>query len=167
MCYEKRILSRIVNNSVDTVLHLLAISCGAEFGFKFTSDNFLAPIDIIQQAYSESYKLKYHPIVMCPGLFHINSKQPVYYSLQYPNCYALSPRSRRTSHIIQNLTEIQEILTVFLNELEQQEIGCPFAKEISTKINFNCYHVQSDKENRIKSTVELPRSDPFYQRVHL
>lgn len=147
--------------SVDTVRHLIAIACGTEFGFKFTADNRLAPIDVIQNAYRSSYKLKYHPLIMCPSLFQISSEQPIYYSLHYPSGYALSPRIRRTSHLIQNLTELQIILHSYIEQQRQIDIGHPLLTQMANHATFTCYHIQPDEASGVKSTLELPFKDPF------
>jgi len=67
---------------------LLLISEGIFPGMVFSSsDNEqIAPVELIQSAYTEVYKLKqYAPILMYPQ--HVSDMMPVYYSLNYPNYF--------------------------------------------------------------------------------
>jgi len=110
---------------VDTLKHLLAMSLGAAPGFSPAQSEQLAPIKTIQKAYLESYVLKnYAPLVFCPATFNFNHPEhPIYYSLQLPTTLEFSPKPRKLSSTLGDLSELKHITDTFLDELQRGKNG--------------------------------------------
>ena len=76
------------------------IGLGSAVGFRPATDESLAPVKLIQEAYVERYGLKkYAPTIMIPHHFNMHSEKepPVYYSLQLPTTMTFSPKGQGTT----------------------------------------------------------------------
>lgn len=99
---------------VDTAKQLLGITVGALPGFSPAIDNIAAPIDLIQRAYTDVYRLKhYKPIIMQPQFFDVRSTQTrsVYYSLSFPTAMEFFPKPRQRVSLITEMIHLHSFFT--------------------------------------------------------
>lgn len=145
----------------DTAKHLFNIALGNAPGYGPAWNNESLPIDIIQQAYHENYKLDYHPIIIQPFQYQFEKdKWPVYYSLQYPSTYSFSPKSQKGASTISELRDLEHIVSIFTEELAINKMckGTIFS-EIASVIKYNYFHSKPDRHKVIQSTTEIMSSD--------
>lgn len=147
----------------DTFAHLLTIVSGGGVGFRPATDNLLAPVDLIQKAYLESYGMKkYTPIIMQPAHFDLSKQDdPIYYSLQYPTTLAFSPRARKLPNTLFDLAELKHILAVFEDEVVNRHthLDNTVIKDVVEKVDFNFYHNKVDTHQEIELSHLIPARD--------
>lgn len=148
----------------DTLRHLLMICVGTAVGFGIAKNDLLAPIDVIQRAYLESYGLRnYIPTLMHPIHFSLFQKSdPIYYSLSLPTTLEFSPKSRKVSSTLHDLTELKHILTVYLDEVKsgRLKIDDTVIGKIAKDLNFDFFHNKRDRHSEIKLTKEIIKIAP-------
>lgn len=155
---------------LDTVRHILSVTLGAVPAFKPAIDEQMAPVELIQRAYAESYRLKDQtPILMQPAHFHIHSPKcsPVYYSLQHPTTISFSPRSRQLTNILHDLRELKYIFNVFLEELDNGNVYLEdtIIDIIPQSIQYSYFHTKPDLREGIHLTTEMLSSDPNFSKT--
>jgi len=147
----------------DTLKHLLMIGLGTGVGFGTATNNELAPIELLQKVYLESYGLRrYAPTLMHPVHFSIfDLSNPVYYSLSLPTTLAFSPKSRKISSTLHDLSELKHILTVFFDEVRcsRLKIEDTVIGKLATHTNFDFFHNKYDRHGEIRSTREMVEGD--------
>ncbi|EKD91568.1 MAG: hypothetical protein ACD_29C00485G0003 [uncultured bacterium] len=152
----------------DTLRHLLMIGLGTGVGFGVATNDILGPVELLQRVYIESYGLrKYAPTLMHPMHFSLyHSHNPVYYSLLLPTTLAFSPKSRKISSTLHDLSELKHILTVFFDEIrcDRLKIEDTIIGQLASQIKFDFYHSKYDRHGEIKSTRELTEGDPALLR---
>lgn len=125
----------------------------------------LAPIESIQKVYLESYGLKkYAPIIFHPIHFSpFKKSDAVYYSLAYPTTLEFSPKSRKISSTLNDLSELKHILHIFLDEVRSGRLNIEetVMGKLANRINFDFFHNKNDKHGEIKSTNEIFKGDPL------
>lgn len=143
----------------DTLRHLIMISLGTGVGFGIATNEMLAPIETIQKIYSDSYGVKrYAPTLMHPMHFSLfDFCNPVYYSLSLPTTLEFSPKSRKISSTLHDLSELKHILNIFLDEvrcgrlkIEETVIG-----KLATHLEFDFFHNKYDRHGEIRPTREM------------
>jgi hypothetical protein len=153
----------------DTAIHLFATALGGAPGYAPACDENSLPLELLQQAFVESYGLKkYYPTIMQPTLFHFETdKLPVYYSLQNPSTFVFSPKSRKLSSTLFELHELEHIMKIFQEEFSKENAICSgtIISEITKKIEFNYYHNESDRHRIIRSSSEIALEDKRYHFV--
>lgn len=92
----------------DNLKHVFAISNGFLPGHVFADDEQFAPIQVIQEAFLEQYKLAYAPNILIPG--YATHERVCYHSIQDSMMIEYAPQQRKkTSH----LTQLRELARVF------------------------------------------------------
>lgn len=144
---------------VDTAKHLFATALGAVPGYAPSVDNNALPIDTLQKAFTESYGLKkYWPTIMQSRHFNFETDSlPVYYSLQHPATRVFSPKSRLVSSTINEMRELDSIMSIFLSELSKTDAlaSDTVIGEIAKRVKFNYFHNTPDTHNVIRSSIGL------------
>ncbi len=143
----------------DTIKHLLFIATGLVPGFRpVGKDESLMPSEILQNIYSDVYKIKSHlPILMQPGHYYGNlSDQPVYYSLSFPTLIESSLNPRQQPTIMEDLREISYLLEVLKDNFSQTDDQ--LVKIFHDSV-FNCFHCDNDIYNRILPAANMPAID--------
>lgn len=151
----------------DTTRHLLAIAVGSAPGFMPAIDESAGPIKAIQEAFLESYGIKYAPTIMHPGYFkHQNELANIYYSMNYPSTLAFSPKSRKESRVIIELRELKHITTKFLDDLKKENSVCSntLAYKIINSIELDFFHNKNDMHDEILLSSNLTEKDNALQR---
>lgn len=147
----------------DTLRHLLMIGLGTGVGFSIATNDILGPVELFQKVYLESYGLRrYVPAVMHPMHFSLyKANNPVYYSLSLPTTLAFSPKSRKISSTLHDLSELKHILTVFFDEVRcnRLKIEDTVIGKLATHINFDFFHNKHDMHGEIQSTREMIKGD--------
>jgi len=147
----------------DTVKHLLSLVVGAAPGFSPAIDESMAPIKIIQQAYTDSYGLKkYAPTLMHPKFFSLDkTNRPVYYSMRFPTTLEFSPKSRKLSNTLSDLSELKHLMQAFIGDIKANKLH--FSEtvigDIIDHVEFDFFHNKPDPYEEIKLTDTMPNFD--------
>lgn len=148
-------------NITSAVEHLLAIGIGAIPGFKPTFTDECGPISAFIDAYKSIYRLDDIPVMMKPAML-TDECNPVYYSLNYPTNLAYSPNIRKTTRNINELKEIDLVLTKYLDELSKSSLnlqGTPLDK-VTSQVKFDVFHVEKQvKKSALKSANNIFADD--------
>lgn len=144
---------------VDTAKHLFATALGATPGYAPAINNDGLPIDILQEIFVESYGLKkYWPTIMRTQHFNFETDRlPIYYSLQHPATRVFSPRSKAVSSTINDMRELEHIMSIFTEELAKDGTlaSDTVAGKIAKTVTFNYFHNSPDTHNITRSSMEL------------
>jgi hypothetical protein len=147
----------------DTLRHLLMIGLGTGVGFSVATSNIFAPVDVFQKIYLESYGLRrYVPTMMHPVHFSMDQlSNPAYYSLTLPTTLAFSPKSRKISSTLHDLSELKHILTIFFDEVRRShlKIEDTVIGRLATNMDFEFFHSKHDRHGEIKPTREIAQGD--------
>ncbi len=146
----------------DTFKHLLAIASGYSLGFAAATDDTLAPVSLLQQAYMHSYGLKkYVPTLMQPATFAGSDAKPVYYSLQLPTAFEFSPRGKQVSNTLQDLRELHALFVAFRDVMSHPSAllqGAPACVQWP-QLELDFFHSKVDPLGEIQLTDQLPAQD--------
>lgn len=148
----------------DTAKHLFTIALGKAPGYAPAINDNALPLDIMEEAFSSSYQLKkYKPIIMQPNYFDFEkSKHPIYYSLQNPSTLVFSPRSRTQASTLQEMRELEHLMTIFSKELAQEDGMCSINSVVNTlakKIKLTYFHSKCDSHQIIQHSSHMPKED--------
>src|SRR3990167_1485624 len=149
----------------DIAKHLFSITIGASPGYVPASDNDALPLDLLQNAYAESYGLKkYIPTILQPSHYNFEEdKLPIYYSLLNLSTNVFSPKSRAVSNTSVELRELEHIMNVFIVELTEKNGMCisdSIMAKIARCVKFNYYHNKIDRHGIIRPSMEMLDHDP-------
>lgn len=151
----------------DTARHLFATALGAAPGYTPALDDNALPVSLLQHIYLESYGLKkYFPAIMQPAHFRFeHDTQPIYYSLQHPSTHVFSPKSREVSSTLQEIRELERILSIFTHELARDNEICSdtVIGDIAKKIQFHYFHNKIDRHKIVKPSAEMIQFDSRFQ----
>lgn len=148
----------------DTVRHLLALSIGALPGFCPAVDDSLAPIHVLQEAYTDArgYGLKkYAPIIMQPGFFSPQSGTPIYYSLQYPTATEFSLKSSERVSVITETHLVQSLLKKFLLGMRENKsrIRDTPLESLGEGVCFDYFHNDVTDYRDLQDSCQIPNED--------
>jgi hypothetical protein len=147
---------------VDTARHIFAIALGVVPGYIPSCDDSLLPIELLYNAFTQVYGLKYLPTLMQPAHFNYEQdKLPIYYSLQNPSTLVFSPKSRKVLNTLYELNELEHIMKAFTAELSNVNTLCSDTAlhDAAKNLVFKYFHNEKDKHNIVKSSKELPLYD--------
>lgn len=143
------------------LLWLLAL--GAAPSYAPASNDDSLPLEILQNAFVESYGLKkYLPTIMQPKHFNFEQDNyPIYYSLQNPSTYVFSPKSRKISSTIFEMRELEHLMRIFISELSKDDIICSdtVISKAAKEVEFKYFHNEPDRHNVVKSSAIIPDYD--------
>lgn len=146
----------------DSVKHLIQIALGVAPGFSPKQDNLSAPVDLLQQIYIESYRLKkYVPTLMAPAYFNAENS-PVYYSLQFPSTMEFSPKARKLTSTVSDLSEIKHVANIYLQEIASGKLqieDTALGQQLSS-IQFDYFQSKQDRHGEVVLTNVMPIEDP-------
>ncbi len=148
-----------------TAQHLYMIALGGALAHAPATDNLMLPLDVLQQAYLQAYRLKrYHSTIMQPSIFQIETSGPVYYSLNQPSTHIFSPTSRRLASMMMDMHELQDIESVLTEELQDSDtLGSDFVLHTAArKTLFSYYHSERDNQNALKHSSIIGLEDPRF-----
>lgn len=149
----------------ETARHLFEILLGAKLGFAPAMDDELLPLSIIQEVYSECYKLEYLPIIAIPAYYNYRDPKPVYYSLQYPSLCSYSPKARNASTTLSDLIALIDVVHKYQKDftLPIRECKNTILEEVSKITSFNFYHPATEENSIIKSPEIIPYQDERFR----
>ncbi|AIT09615.1 hypothetical protein LO80_06325 [Candidatus Francisella endociliophora] len=146
---------------VDTLHHLYAIRRSFYPGF-FVASNEVAPIDYLQQAFTDLYRIPSAPVFLSANQFDkIKESQPAYYSLQIPTLMEFSPKSRMTSRVV-DIVELHDILEKVEQNCLSREPDASFraVDEWIFKTEHDFFHTNEIETNlALKSTQDIVKED--------
>ena len=153
------------SNSIETLKHLISVAMGTLPAFAPAINNLAAPIDGLLKAYLEVYALKnYTPSMMQPHYFSLNHPQDFcYYSLQLTSFLESIPCSRSPHSARVELEELITLLDRFMIELINHNLLNDEIKHVYktlSKIQFDGFHSEEDKNKGIYSSNEMAIEDP-------
>ncbi len=146
--------------TLNTIKHLFSIASGNLPGFSPATNEELAPIKVIQDAYLNHYELGYWPTIMEPTHLTLNIDQPTYYSLTYPSLPVCNHYTFKGNSLIRLLddltTAMNNYVDTFLNK--PTLIGCnvPSLARLIAKTDFTCYNSLT---SRFRSYIKLKEDD--------
>jgi hypothetical protein len=153
----------------DTVKYLLYMSLSKEPAFCVPEDETAAPINAIQKAYVEIYKLKHYiPTLLQPGYF--SDTNTLYYSLQHPVLKSISPKARKEATKLFDLESLQHILLVLSRELLKnqfhQEGYAVSLYNVIKNTEFSFFHTGAKQANNslLLPPEQLFAEDPALQK---
>ncbi len=152
----------------DTVKHLIGIGTGGMPGFTPAIDNIAGPVQGLQEAYINDYKVKhYAPIIMHLHHFSSTENRPVYYSLTMPTTTVFSPRSSCFLSKIADIRELKHILDTVLLEIVHGKLMVEKTPLfiLAKETNYTFYHTEEDIVNEILSVAYLAEHDPVFQKA--
>lgn len=149
----------------ETARHLFEILLGAKLGFAPAIDDELLPLSLIQEVYSECYKLEYLPIVAIPAYYNHLDPKAVYYSLQYPSLCSYSPKARNASTTLSDLIALIDVVHKYQKDFSSPIRECKntILEEVSKITKFNFYHSASEGNSIIKSPEIIPTQDERFR----
>lgn len=153
----------------DTARHLFNTALGAAPGYIPACNDESLPLDILQQAFIESYGIKkYLPTILKPAKFNYEKEsKPIYYSLQNPATHIFSPKSREISSTLFEMHELAHITKVFVEELSKPNSACSdtIIGKIASNIEFDYFHNKVDRHRIVKDAKELATLDNRFNFV--
>lgn len=147
----------------DTFKHIIQIMCGQTPGLTPLVDEELLPLNDLQYIFQEFYGLKEtSPTIMGPSLFNPFSTNPdsIYYSLQIPTISSFSPKSKKTSVMVE-LKELFDLCGTLFEELRSDDGFCAntIIQYIAKFLSISFHHNSQDIDNLILPTDILVESD--------
>jgi hypothetical protein len=132
---------------INTIKHLMSIAEGVFPGFSpIEKNNQAVPINLIQEAYVKSYRLKnYAPILMQPQHL-MGPEKPVYYSLYMPTLLEYAPHAENPRSIMSDMRELKGLIEMLLTN-------------IHTNTSYDFYHCDDDQFSEIKNSSEISKKD--------
>lgn len=152
---------------VNTVKYLVTMACGSVSGFAPAIDNSFAPIERIQEAFLDVYKLQdYAPIIMQPYFFDMYNPnaRPVYYSLRFPTSIEFSLKSSEKTTVITELFSVKSLLSRYLYEISRNYFNLKDTVfyDIIQKAKYDFFHIDTEKYQGIKENKEIPKEDESF-----
>ena len=147
----------------NTVKYLLAIAANAVPAFAPAIDNTAAPIDLIQEAYIDYYKLQdYAPIIMQPVMFDMyKNSRPVYYSLRFPSAVEFAKKSSEQSTVITDLYNVKSLMNKYLHEIKHSKFNIETTPlfDLIQHADFNYFHTGTEEYMDLRESSNIPRED--------
>ncbi len=152
----------------DTFKHIIQIMCGHSPGLAPLINEELLPLYQIQTSFREYYGLnEIFPTIMGPSYFTplAIKADPVYYSLQIPTTNSFSPKSKKTSVMIE-LKELYDLCETLLAELRCDNGFCEntIIQYVAKNIAISYHHNTEDTEKLIALTDDLVKSDSRFSQ---
>jgi len=148
------------------VKQLVITGIGALPALTMATDDSCAPIKELQQAYTETYKLReYAPIFMCPHNFSPLDKFPSYYSLQYPNLFETVPIIQTLPSVLSSIPEICSLINTFKSRtVRHHSVKDTPIDAFCRHVSLDFFHNKEEKINNILPTSKLPSGDSRLSR---
>ncbi|STX27939.1 Uncharacterised protein [Legionella beliardensis] len=158
----------------ETTKHILGILLGANLGYRPSTDDFFIPLNEIQLAYQEIYRIEQTPILLEPDKFDIYNEfqLPVYYSLQKP-FVCLEKQTKTETRALVNLHSLIRILNKLYAFLEAQKNGDykgTLLQEIAGKVKFSYFHHSPKQDSKYENNTIINISSDIAKedaRFHL
>lgn len=155
---------------IETVKHILAMGVGALPGFAPAVDESMMPVKAIQQAYLDVYRLKsYLPIIMQPQTFVFGQKpaRSVYYSLQFPSSFGLTPKTVTGASAMVELSEIQFLLERYLEQLIQDPLNIEHTQiyQFIQQAKVDFFHSSMSQQPGLLSMSALQQQDKSFNHI--
>lgn len=153
----------------DIVKNLYAISAGGTPGFAPALDNEQAPVQLIQQVYTDVYKIKeYCPVILQPTLFSMDKKEtrPVYYLLNFPTAIEFSPKTNMKVSNVADLCMVRNLLSIYKNEISSSNMkisSTPYYRA-SLEVEYKLFHSSADQYYEIYDTQNIPIEDAAFTK---
>lgn len=163
---------------LDTVKHLFSIGSGTIPGFRLASKDELAlPVGLIQNAYVESYGLKYYyPGIMHPSFLDFDKKKDyVYYSLQYPTLPEKPAKFSSFPSVLKMTRELKSIMDIYLDLSHRwPRAASDPSLDFLEHIKFDYFHSEKDQAGEIDTLDRMfaedaslrPSNEAFGPRIY-
>ncbi len=96
--------------------------------------------------------------------FLLDSDKVAYYSFQIPTTMFFSPKSRRSSSIMQDMQEVKYIMNVLISEILQGnlEIENTPLYDLAERIEFNYFHTDNSTAGDINPSSAILQLNPKF-----
>jgi hypothetical protein len=147
----------------DTFKHIVQIMCGQIPGLSPLVDEEFLPLNDLHHIFQEYYGFnEIFPTIMGPSLFDpfAKSPHPIYYSLQIPTTSSFSPKSKKTSVMVE-LKELFDLCETLLTELKCDKGFCAntIIQYIAKYLSISFHHNSQDIDNIILPVDSIIESD--------
>ncbi|MFN3235161.1 MAG: hypothetical protein ACE365_07100 [Gammaproteobacteria bacterium] len=133
-----------------TARHLLGIASGIMPGFSPSIDESIAPIKRLSQAYNNFYHSSMYPATFLTP--HLLSDFPVYYSFNYPTALPFSKKTHERSSLMNDMSEVRQLLEVYFRELQMNS-------------QMKCFHSEPKDYYDIRANTLIPKEDARFPKV--
>lgn len=149
---------------VDTVKRLLLIGLGGYPAFAPSIDSKSLPLQGLQKAYQEEYKLEqYIPTIFeSQHMLHNCNSQPLYYSLQCPTLIEYSQVLSRSRSAMQDLENVKFLMDLLLEKLKKSK---NYALDPVRNLKFDYYHTEKSCYQDIKQAKNIIAEDTRLQQT--
>lgn len=150
----------------DIVKHLIITSMGVFPAFEPASNNQLAPVANIQEAYAEVYRIKYCPVIFAPAYLNgEGNMNAVYFSLQMNTALELAAKN------LNKATNIEELYQVYLLLSRYKKALCTgdYLKTPVSQLNdihFDFFHKSPSDYRGFKAIDQLFEEDGRFKKQH-
>jgi hypothetical protein len=147
---------------LSTLKHLVRLSVGALPAFEPISSNILAPIQALQKAFIDIYRINYIPTFMLPWHWASKAEFPAYYSINKPTLLESTPRRRKFDVVVQVMREVNELIGLFRAAVFEKDFlmleNTPLYESVE-QVKYKFFH-GSDPHKEFESTHRMPLTDP-------
>lgn len=162
--FQKEKPVNLTTSQIEQITHLLMLSFDGIPGFTPLTDNELMPVKLIQNIYSNVYKLEnYPPIIMGPDYFNeiIKAGKSIYYSHNYRCFYSFSPKVNKFSTTAKNFYRLLWAFKKALDFLKSSNSlhNNNALKHLTETHQFNFYHPGSKTYDEFLSPKLIPEQD--------
>ena len=142
---------------------------GFSQGFYPAHDERAAPIQLIQQAYRDVYKLPYEPIILHHSHFNLYDPKAhdVYYSLNFPGSVSFSPKAQSKSSLITDLQNLRIMHDHYLRGLKGLDLQLEptiFA-DMLKNVTLEYFHPHGKAGTPFKPIHQLPHIEPAFKSL--
>lgn len=148
----------------DIVNHLYAIRRGFYPGFGVANED-AGPVNTLEKAFVDIYKITAKPIFMNAKHFHLNSdnfEQSLYYFFNLPTLMDFSPKSRVASKVV-DILELQHMLDKLMSYVLSLEPGNSFEAIENWLMEVKHVFYHSHMVKGINYSGDLIKDDPEIQ----
>ncbi len=147
------------NYLVNTVKHLITLGIGTTPAFVPATTEDSAPINGLQTAYIDDYKLKYNPTIMIPASLNFanhTTSENIYYSLQDPSLLTYTKSASHSRSAMKDLQDIKYLLDALLDRLKND---MPPTYKLVNNLNFEYFHTEIDQYGDIIPSKDISIED--------
>jgi hypothetical protein len=153
--------------SLATAKQMFIIAGNSAIGFKPATTDDMGPIADLQQAYINVYGLKgtnNNAVIMEPAKFDINSKLPIYYSINKPTFIQNSLEASKKKSQILLLEEIRWLNEIYRKNILAKKEHVKFLYDVTVSTNFSYYHTNPQDYDNIKEASLLAVEDERFTK---
>ena len=159
---EKKLSKYYSMQSINVAKQLFMLAAGITPGFKPATTEDAAPIKVIIEAYTNVYnklaKQKHIPVMMEAAKLDIESREPIYYSINHALSTAEDLEASKNKSQITRLDEIRKIVENYTKTiLEENRIES--LRNVAKNTVFSYYHGRPESYDKVQNPQVLATDD--------